>query len=57
MDRRRKIYSEVGAVDVSGDDGEASPTFPVSRDCEGEQGTLVPEKAEEVGTVKRSNSV
>jgi len=57
MDRRRKIYSEIRAVDVSGDDGEASSTFPVMRDCEGEQRTLIPERAGEVGTVKRSNSV
>ena len=55
MDRRRKIYPEIRAVDVSGDDGEASPTFPVTGDCEGEQGTLIPEKSGEVGTVKRSD--
>jgi hypothetical protein len=42
---------------VSGDDGEASSTFPITRDCEGEQGTLIPEKAGVVGTVQQSDGV
>lgn len=45
---RKHLYSEVRAVDVSADNGNASPRLPVLRDCEGKQGTLVPN-----GVVKR----
>jgi len=36
-------YSEIRTVDMGGNDGDASPRPPVLRDCESEQGTLVPE--------------
>jgi hypothetical protein len=45
---RKDLYAEVRAVDVSADDGDAGPSLPVLRDCEGKQGTLVPN-----GVVKR----
>jgi hypothetical protein len=45
---RKDLYSEVRAVDVSADDGDAGPSLPVLRDCKGKQGTLVPN-----GVVKR----
>ena len=44
------LYSEVGTVDMSANDGDASSRPPVLRDCESEQGTLVPEGRR--GTVK-----
>jgi hypothetical protein len=36
-------YSQVRTVDMSANDGDTSPRPPVLRDCESEQGTLVPE--------------
>jgi hypothetical protein len=41
---REDLYPEVRAVDVSANNGDASPRLPVLRDCEGEQGTLVPKR-------------
>jgi hypothetical protein len=48
---REGLYSEVRTVDMSANDGDASPRPPVLRDCKSEQGTLVPEGR--MGTVKR----
>jgi len=42
MAKQGKIYSKVGAVDMSSNDGDASSTLPVFRECEGDQGTLIP---------------
>jgi hypothetical protein len=39
---REDLYSEIRAVDMSANNGDAGPRLPVLRDCEGEQGTLVP---------------
>jgi hypothetical protein len=39
---KKDLYSEIGAVDVSANNGDAVPRLPFSRDCEREQGTLVP---------------
>lgn len=45
MARQGKIYSKVRAVDMSSNDGDAGSRLPILRDCEGEQGTLVPKGA------------
>jgi len=45
MARQGKIYSKVRAVDMSSNDGDAGSRLPVLRDCESEQGTLVPKGA------------
>jgi hypothetical protein len=39
---REDLYPEVRAVDMSANNGDACSRLPVLRDCEGEQGTLVP---------------
>jgi len=39
---RNGSNSEVRAVDVSTNDGDAGPRLPALRDCKGEQGALVP---------------
>jgi hypothetical protein len=39
---RKDLYPEVRAVDVSANNGDASPRMPLLRDCEREQRTLIP---------------
>lgn len=57
MARQGKIYSKVRAVDMSSNDGDSGSRLPVFRDCESEQGTLVPKEQGEVDTVKWDSSV
>jgi len=45
---RERLYSEVRTVDMSANKGDASPRPPVLRDCESEQGTLVPERRRDI---------
>ena len=47
--KQGKTYSEVRAVDVSGNDGDAGPRLPALRDCKGEQGALVPKREDGKG--------